>query len=105
MRYNFPNDEQIESKYAEDLADVRLLHYLRLGPFQKPRDMQNVGTVSEFLRRKDLSGVNSILQEHLARVHRQVTADLQGSRKWAAVRKCLASSPIARAIAGLKRAR
>jgi hypothetical protein len=75
MRYNFPNDEQIESKYRAELADVRLLHYLRVGPFQKARDVQNAGTVREFLRRNDLSGVNALLQAHLARVHRRVVED------------------------------
>jgi hypothetical protein len=102
MRYNFPNNAQIASKYQDDLADVRFLHYLS-GPFQKSRDMQSVDTVRQFLLRKDLSGVNSILQEHLARVHRQVTADVRQCGGWAAAWNRLASSTIGRIAARLKR--
>jgi hypothetical protein len=35
---NYPNDDLIASRYVDDLADVRLFHYLRQGACDKRRD-------------------------------------------------------------------
>ncbi|HLK12699.1 MAG TPA: glycosyltransferase family A protein [Candidatus Binatia bacterium] len=69
MRYNFPNDEQIAARYPQELRDVRLFHYLRVGPVDKRRDFDSENSVAALLRRRDLSGVNVVMQERLARVH------------------------------------
>jgi hypothetical protein len=75
MRYNFPNDVAIASHYRADLADVRVLHYLRVGPFDKSRDFRSVRHLEAFLKRDDLSGINAMLQANLRRVHEQVVRD------------------------------
>ncbi len=76
MRYNFPNVPQIAAHYRADLADMRLLHYLRPGSFDKAKDFQGVRSVRAFVKRKDLSGIDAVFQERLADVHRQVVRDL-----------------------------
>jgi hypothetical protein len=86
MRYNFPNDLAIASHYRADLADVRMFHYLRVGPLDKWRDFQNVRSVRAFLKRRDLSGVNAVFQDRLAEVHRQVVRDLP--RRFGLFRAC-----------------
>jgi hypothetical protein len=75
MRYNYPNDEQIASRYVEDLADVRLFHYLRQGVLLKGRDFESPERVGAWLARRDIDGVNQEMARHLARVHAVVLAD------------------------------
>jgi hypothetical protein len=76
MRYNYPNDDLIASRYVADLADVRLFHYLRQGPCDKGRDFASPKRVGEWLARRDLAGVNREMARHLAPVHAAVLADL-----------------------------
>ena len=76
MRYNYPNDDLIASRYVADLADVRLFHYLRQGPCDKGRDFASPKRVGEWLARRDLAGVNRAMARHLAPVHAAVLADL-----------------------------
>jgi hypothetical protein len=76
MRYNYPNDDQIGSRYVDELADVHLFHYLRQGALQKSRDFESPERVGAWLARRDLAGVNREMARHLAPVHAAVLADL-----------------------------
>ncbi|HVT59259.1 MAG TPA: hypothetical protein VHR45_12755 [Thermoanaerobaculia bacterium] len=76
MRYNYPNDDLIASRYVDDLADVRLFHYLRRGACDKGRDFASPERVGAWLARRDLDGVNREMARHLAPVHAAVLADL-----------------------------
>lgn len=76
MRYNFANDEALAKHYRRELHDVRLFHYLRVGDFDKNRDVANHEAVQAFLARPDLHGVNRIMADRLRPVHAQVMLDL-----------------------------
>jgi hypothetical protein len=76
MRYNYPNDDQIASQYVDDLADVRIFHYLRQRALNKGRDFESPERVGAWLARRDLDGVNREMARHLASVHDAVLADL-----------------------------
>jgi hypothetical protein len=76
MRYNFPNDQPIAAHYTNDLADVRLFHYLRVGSIDKARDFASPKGVAAMLRRDDLDAVNRVMAGRLAPVHAAVVADL-----------------------------
>jgi hypothetical protein len=75
MRFNYPNDEPIASHYREDLADVRLFHYLRVAALDKSRDFANPDAVGAMLARSDLDGVNREMARRLRPVHEAVLAD------------------------------
>lgn len=76
MRFNYPNDEPIASYYTDDLADVRLFHYLRVAAVDKARDFASPDAVSALLARTDLEGVNREMARRLRPVHAAVLADL-----------------------------
>ena len=75
MRYNYPNDQPIASHYVNDLADVRLFHYLRVAAIDKSRDFVSSEAVGAMLARADLDGVNREMMRHLRPVHAAVLAD------------------------------
>jgi hypothetical protein len=75
MRYNFPNDQPLASHYGDDLADVRLFHYLRVAAIDKARDFTSPETVGAMLARADLDPVNRAMAEHLRPIHAAVLAD------------------------------
>jgi len=76
MRYNYPNDDLIASRYVDELADVRIFHYLRQGACDKRRDFASPESVGAWLARGDLDGVNREMARHLRPVHDAVLADL-----------------------------
>jgi len=61
-RYNFPNDPQFDSGYPNDLADVRILHYLRPCIIDRERDLSTSETVRSLIGRKDLKGSNELFR-------------------------------------------
>ncbi|MCW2974702.1 MAG: hypothetical protein JWN72_2975 [Thermoleophilia bacterium] len=65
MRYNFPNDERFAGRYREALLDVRVLHYLRDGEFERERDTASLSALDSFLARPITSAVDSQLQRTL----------------------------------------
>jgi hypothetical protein len=75
MRFNFPNDHHIANRYAQELIDVRILHYLRVGPVDKSRDFLNVGQTDLWLKRHDLIGVDQVLQDHVRALQARVLAE------------------------------
>lgn len=76
FRYNFPNIQPIAEHRRADLDDMRILHYLRPGSFDKAKDFRTIRSVQDFLKRRDVSGVDAMFQQRLAEVHRQVVRDL-----------------------------
>ncbi len=75
MRYNFPNDQPLASHYADDLADVRLFHYLRVAGIDKARDFASPASVEAMLARADLDPVNRAMAARLRPVHAAVRGD------------------------------
>jgi hypothetical protein len=77
IRFNYPNEQHIASRYSAELADVRLFHYCWPGSFNKNRDCEGPERVGAWLARRDLDGVNQEMARHLERVHEVVLRDLR----------------------------
>jgi hypothetical protein len=65
LRYNFPNDPRFDRRYPDDLADVRILHYLRCKIVHRENDFANLDRVAALIRRRDLQGSNEVLRQCL----------------------------------------
>jgi hypothetical protein len=71
-RFNFPNDPSFDARYPADLADVRILHYLRTGIVDRWAIWESPDALAKFLARTDLRGSNEVLRrrmQHLAGRH------------------------------------
>jgi hypothetical protein len=49
LRYNFPNDRRAEVLHPDDLADLRVIHYLRTGRFDRQRIFGSTDAFDAFL--------------------------------------------------------
>lgn len=75
MRYNFPNDPRFDLKYSEELADVRILHYLRCEIIHREEDFTSLDKVAALTRRSDLTGSNEILRQCIAELFHVVAEE------------------------------
>ncbi len=73
-RYNFPNDPRFDAAYPAELADIRILHYLRTAIVHRDRDFATLGDLKRLTRRTDLAGSNEILRAHLAGLYPVIAA-------------------------------
>lgn len=67
-RFNFPNQPAFDAHYPGDLADLRVLHYLRTDVVDRTRDFADLTALRRFTLRTDLTGSNERLRqtiEHL----------------------------------------
>jgi hypothetical protein len=64
--WNFPNDPHFWMRYARNAQDVRLLHYMRPGEFDRERDTADLDAVSRFATREVTQPPNRLLQATLA---------------------------------------
>lgn len=62
LRYNFPNDALFEQAYPQDLADLRILHYLRLDQVQRDAIWESPEAALAFIGRRDLRPSNEALR-------------------------------------------
>jgi hypothetical protein len=67
-RYNFPNDPLFEGSYPEDLADLRILHYLRLDQVERDMIWKSPEETVAFLNRRDLRPSNEALRRTVAKL-------------------------------------
>ena len=75
LRYNYPNDERLEDTHVGELADLRILHYLRKRVIHRDRDFMSTDSVARLVARTDLSGANERLRCLLAELHDVVAAE------------------------------
>jgi hypothetical protein len=61
-RYNFPNDSLFEAAYSQDLADLRILHYLRLDQVKRDTIWQSPEETRAFIDRRNLHPSNEALR-------------------------------------------
>lgn len=65
-RWNFPNDRHFEQALPAAAADVRLLHYLRIGEgVDKNHDFNDTQAYRALLDRPGLRGTDALLQQRL----------------------------------------
>lgn len=75
FRFNFANLEWADRRYLIDLADVRIIHYLKedvIGPRRETWATQEA--LQAFMNRRDLSGSNEILRGAVARLNQIISA-------------------------------
>jgi len=64
MRYNYPNDEECDARYPEELAKLTVMHYLREDHLKRHRLFASPFFFRRFLSKK-LQGSNAALQERI----------------------------------------
>lgn len=69
LRYNFPNDPGFDSKYPEELSNVRILHYLRCEIIHREKDFLGLNNLAALIARQDLTGSNEIFRRRLAQLY------------------------------------
>jgi hypothetical protein len=74
LRYNFPNDDWAAEKFPADLADVRVIHYLREPILGTRRDTWGSDDrFAAFLERRDLTGANEVLRSAVSELRPNAT--------------------------------
>jgi hypothetical protein len=69
LRYNFPNDPRFDRNYPEELAAVRVLHYLRCEIVHRENDFADLERVAALIRRRDLVSSNEVLRKRVAELY------------------------------------
>lgn len=64
LKYNFPNDPRAETMYPDSLRDIRVIHYLRTGHFDRIEIFASAESFDQFLA-LDLVGSERIFQDHV----------------------------------------
>jgi hypothetical protein len=77
LRYNFPNDPRFDRKYPDELAHVRILHYLRCEIVHRENDFTDLEKVAALIRRRDLQGTNEVFRKRLHELYPVVAAEEQ----------------------------
>ena len=67
LRYNFPNDIIAEKLHAEEMKDIRIMHYLRTDKFNRQRIFANKDSFEKFLL-LELDGSNKIFQNYIKKL-------------------------------------
>ncbi len=62
LRYNFPNDKVADQYQKNELTDVRVIHYLRTGHFDRQKIFTSKKHFQEFLS-LDLDGSDKVFQD------------------------------------------
>lgn len=67
MRYNFPNDRIADQMYPEELAEVVVMHYLRLDHFDRQHIFASPAVFQAFLQ-LDLQGSDRVFQQRVREI-------------------------------------
>jgi hypothetical protein len=86
LRYNFPNDSRFDEKYPEDLADIRILHYLRVQAqiVDRKKDFAQLANVAALISRQNLQGSNEIFRRCIEELYPRVAEEERVGAKSAA---------------------
>ncbi|MBV9281386.1 MAG: hypothetical protein JOZ41_14995, partial [Chloroflexi bacterium] len=82
MRFNCPNHLDLQRARPEEVRDLRILHYLTAGEFDKGVDMTSAAHVERFLGRTVFGEQDRLVATHLRPVHAAVTVDLGRGGDW-----------------------
>lgn len=79
LRYNVPNVHHFHAVYPEEVADIRVLHFLQATEIDRVSDFQTPGHVERIFDRPGLAPLNAFLASRLQTVHEaRVLPDLRG---------------------------
>lgn len=76
LRFNLPNIAQYLPRHLAELADARIIHYLKDEEFNRAEDFASVESVGALLARDGLNPINTTLREALRQVHERVLAEV-----------------------------
>lgn len=65
-RYNYPNQANFDEHWPGELADLRLLHFLRTEIVHRDRDFVDFRALGGLVQRHDLTGSNELLRKRIA---------------------------------------
>ena len=71
-QWNFPNNQPLADRLPEDSADVRILHYRLREEIHRYDELGSLDGIDALLRRRDLLPVNTLLQERIAVIRRDL---------------------------------
>jgi hypothetical protein len=74
LRFNLPNIPQYLPRYRTELADARIIHYLKDEQLTRADDFASAKSVGMLLSRDDLNPFNLKLRDALRQVHNDVLA-------------------------------
>lgn len=66
VKYNFPNDPGFDDKYADQLEQIKFLHFLRQGPVDRERDFESDEAIRKLCVRPGLKGSNKVFRNRIA---------------------------------------
>ena len=75
LRFNLPNISQFLAHHEAELADARIIHYLRDEDFSRAEDFASAERVGALLSRNDLNRVNARLRDALLQIHERVLVE------------------------------
>jgi hypothetical protein len=75
LRFNFPNNVCFLRRHRAELADVRIIHYLKDEDFNRVEDFASPESVGALLSRGDLNPANVMLRDALRQLHERVLAE------------------------------
>ncbi|MCW2949414.1 MAG: hypothetical protein JWN41_427 [Thermoleophilia bacterium] len=87
VAWNLPNDERFRAAHPLAAAEPRLLHYLRVGEFDRERDTSSLSALDAFLARELAEPTNRTMQMHMRELRPQLgdTAVRRGAQSSALV--------------------
>lgn len=68
LRYNYPNQSEFDAAHPAELADVRLLHFLRTDAVHRERDFGSLEATRALIARRDLRGSNEIFRARVSAI-------------------------------------
>lgn len=68
LRYNFPNQPEFDAAHPAELANIKLLHFLRTQIVDREKEFESIGAMRRLAARRDLSGSNEVLRARIAEV-------------------------------------
>ena len=71
LRYNYPNQPEFDASHPDELAQVRLLHFLRTQIVDREADFSSLEDVHNLSKRRDLLGSNEVLRKRIADLLRE----------------------------------
>lgn len=75
LRYNYPNDPNYDLSSPEELANVRVIHFLRRQIIHREKDFASRLSIQRLVGRKDLSGSNEVFRNLVSELQPKVESD------------------------------